>query len=279
MVDAELAPASALPKRGLRRAEKISLWALALTTVLALTGPLLAPHDPTERAAAPFLGPGDAGLLGTDDAGRDVFSRVLAGIQASWLAALGVVAAAVLIGGMIGVLAGTRGGRLDSVLMRVTDLALALPAPVLAIAIVAALGPGLLNTLLALTFVWWALYARLTRGEARALVVRPHFDAARLSGSHGPRLVVRHVLPGVLPTLLVAATLDLGVVILTLAGLSFIGLGAPPPAPELGAMAARGQQYLLGHPWIALAPALAVFVLACLSNLAGDGLRTLFRHS
>ena len=146
---------------------------------------------------------------------------------------------------------------------------------VLAIAVIAALGPSLPHTLVAVGIVWWPWYARIVRGEVRAQAVRSHVDAARLAGVGRTRLALRHLLPGAFPAVLVTASLDVGSLVLILAGLSFIGLGSPPPAPELGAMAARGMPYLFGHPWIPLAPAIAVFLLAFAANLAGDGLRDL----
>jgi len=146
---------------------------------------------------------------------------------------------------------------------------------VLAIPVIAALGPSLPHTLVAVGIVWWPWYARIVRGEVRAQAVRSHIDAARLAGVGRTRLALRHLLPGAFPAVLVTASLDVGSLVLILAGLSFIGLGSPPPAPELGAMAARGMPYLFGHPWIPLAPAIAVFLLALAANLAGDGLRDL----
>ena len=244
-------------------------------TLVALAVPWIAPHGPTSQVGAPFLGPGHGGLLGTDDLGRDLLSRVLYGMRTSWFSALGVVTVSVVLGGAVGLLAGVRGGRTDAVLMRLTDLALALPGPVLAIAVIVAIGPGLGHVLIAVLIVWWPYYARIVRGEARALVVRPHVDAARVIGLGTSRLALRHVMPGVLPPVLVAASVDLGALVLTLAGLSFIGLGAPPPAPELGAMSSDGLVYLFGHPMIPVAPAVAVAALAFFANLAGDGLRNL----
>jgi peptide/nickel transport system permease protein len=152
---------------------------------------------------------------------------------------------------------------------------LALPGPVLAIAVIVAIGPGLVHLLLAVLVVWWPYYARIVRGEARSIAVRSHVDAARVAGVGFVRLLRRHVLPGVLPAVLVSASVDIGALVLTLAGLSFIGLSAPPPAPELGAMASQDLVYLFGHPLIPLAPAVAVSVLAFAANLAGDGLRNL----
>jgi peptide/nickel transport system permease protein len=263
----------------LGRLEKGGLVVLALTTFVAVAAPVLAPHAPNAPlSVGPFSPPLHGALLGTDDLARDIFSRVLYGIRASWLSALVVIASGVLIGGTVGLVAGTAGGSVDVVLMRITDLFLALPGPILAIAVIAALGPSLPHTLLAVGIVWWPWYARIVRAEVRAQAVRAHVDAARLSGVHRVRLAMRHLLPGAIPAVLVTASLDVGNLVLTLAGLSFIGLGSPPPAPELGAMAARGMPYLLGHPWIPLCPAVAVFVLAFAANLAGDGVRDLLEH-
>ncbi|MBA2573303.1 MAG: ABC transporter permease [Nocardioidaceae bacterium] len=198
------------------------------------------------------------------------------GLRTSWLSAVAVIASAIVIGGATGLVAGARGGWVDALLMRLTDAFLALPGPVLAIAVAAALGASLRNTLIGIAVVWWPWYARLVRGEVRALAARPHVDAARLSGVSPMRLMFRHLLPGALPPIIVAASLDVQILVLTLAGLSFLGLGAPPPSPELGAMAARGADYLFASPWIPLAPGCAVFILAVAANLAGDGIRDLF---
>jgi peptide/nickel transport system permease protein len=146
---------------------------------------------------------------------------------------------------------------------------------VLAIAVVASLGPSFWHTLFAVALVWWPFYARIVRGEVRALAARPHLEAARLAGASAPRRALRHLLPGAVPAVVVTASLDVGNLVVTLASLSFLGLGAPEPAPELGAMAARGLQYLLQEWWVPVMPALAVFALAFASNLAGDALRDL----
>ncbi len=260
-------------------AEKAGFVAVGLITLVALVGPLLAPYDPNETVGPNLQSPSTEFLLGTDDVGRDIFSRVLYGTQTSWFSALAVVASGALIGLVIGLIAGIRGGWVDSVLMRITDAGLALPGPVIAIAVAVALGPSLFHTLLAVTLVWWPFYARVIRGEVRAVVVRPHFDAARLAGVGGARLAWRHVVPGVMPAVIICASVDLGFLILTLAGLSFLGLGAPPPAAELGGMASQGLEFLFSFPWIAMVPAVAVFILAVAANLAGDGLRDLLEDA
>lgn len=261
---------------GLSLLDKVSLSLLALVTAVAAIGPVFAPYAPDVAAGPAFTRPLSSGyLLGTDDIGRDIFSRVLYGVQSSWFSAFVVIASGVIVGGLIGLLAGALGGIVDSILMRITDTFLALPGPVLAIAVVAALGPSLRNTLVAVAIVWWPYYARIVRGEVRALAARPHIDAARLAGAGRTRIMLRHLLPGAVPVTVVAASLDVSALILTLASLSFLGLGAPAPAPELGAMTARGLTYLLEYPWVPLVPAFAVFLLAVVANLAGDGLRDL----
>ena len=249
---------------------------LVVVTLVALLAPLLAPHDPLQPAGLPQQPPGSGGfLLGSDSIGRDVASRILYGLRASWFSALAVIAGGVLIGGLIGLVAGTAGGVVDTVLMRVTDAFLALPAPVLAITVAAALGPSLVHTLIAVSIVWWPFYARIVRGEIRTLAARPHVEAARLAGAGRVRLALRHLLPGSVPAVVVTASLDVGNLVLTLAGLSFLGLGQPQPAAELGGDAARNLSFLLQQWWIPVMPGLAVLVLALAANVAGDGIRNL----
>jgi peptide/nickel transport system permease protein len=221
--------------------DRMAIVLLVLITVGAVVIPAIAPYKPNIIAGDSFVKPGAHFLMGTDEVGHDIFSRVLYGIRTSWFSALEVIASGVLIGGFIGLVAGTAGGWIDDVLMRVTDLFLALPGPILAIAVVAALGPSLNHTLIAVGIVWWPFYARIVRGEIKALAARPHVEAARLAGVGRIRLATRHLLPGAVPATVVTASLDVGNLILTLAGLSFLGLGAPAPAPELGAMSAAAS--------------------------------------
>lgn len=251
---------------------------IIIVTLVAVAVPVLAPHDPLLPVGMPLQAPGQDGfLLGSDSVGRDILSRVLYGARSSWFAALAVVAVGVLIGGLVGLIAGTFGGWVDSVLMRITDAFLSLPAPVLAIAVVAALGPGFLHTLMAVSIVWWPFYARLVRGEIARLAARPHVEAAKLAGAGRIRLAGRHLLPGAVPNTLVAASLDLGTLILTLAALSFLGLGQSAPAPELGADSARNLSYFLQQWWVPVMPGLGVLVLALIGNIAGDSLRNLMK--
>jgi ABC-type dipeptide/oligopeptide/nickel transport system permease subunit len=260
-------------RRNMALGDQVALVLFVIVLVVSLVGPFLLPFNPGVPAGGPFNPPGSPNLLGTDEVGRDMFTRILYGARTSWITAFIVIASGVAFGGAIGLAAGAAGGWLDTVLMRLTDTFLALPAPVLAIAVVAVLGPSLFHLVLAVVIVWWPYYARIVRGEIKALSARPHMEAARLAGVSTFRLWTRHLLPGAIPPIIVAASLDVGGLILTLAGLSFLGLGAPQPAPELGAMVARGLPYLLDFWWVPVTPAAAVFILAVLANLSGDALR------
>jgi peptide/nickel transport system permease protein len=256
-------------------------WALVAllvaVTLVAVFARQLAPYNPVQPVGAlnlPPLSPGH--LLGTDGIGRDLLSRTLIGIQVSWLSALVVVASGLLIGGTIGLVAGATGGWVDSLLlMRITDLFLALPGALVAIAIVAALGPGLSNTLIGVALVWWPYYARIVRGETKALAARPHVEAAKLAKVGRIRILTRHLLPGVVPTAVITASLDIGNVVLLLAALSFLGLGQQAPAPELGADTARALSQLLSQWWVPGVPGLAVLLLTLIANLGGDAIRSL----
>lgn len=253
---------------------------LFAVTLIAIAVPVIAPHDPLAPVGMPLQAPGKDGfLLGTDSIGRDIFSRVLYGVRASWVAALIVVAVGLSIGGLVGLIAGATGSWVDSLLMRITDAFLSLPAPVLAIAVVAALGPGFIHTLIAVSIVWWPFYARLVRADVNRLAARPHIEAAKLAGAGRFRLASRHLLPGAMPNALVAASLDIGTLILTLAALSFLGLGQSAPAPELGADSARNLSYFLQQWWVPVMPGLGVLVLALVANIAGDSLRNLMKTS
>jgi peptide/nickel transport system permease protein len=248
-----------------------ALMPIAVMTAICVAAPLLATHSALDvTSAGPFHAPSFAYPFGTDEIGRDIFSRVLYGIRESWLSAVGVIAVGAAFGALVGALAGAFGGLVDMVLMRITDLFLALPAPVIAIAVIASIGPSLFHTLLALSVVWWPWYARIVRAEVRAHAARPHADAARLAGVSKARLVLRHLLPAALTPVVVTMSLDVGNLILALASLSFIGLGAPPPAPELGAMSSQGLEYLLAYWWVPIAPAAAAALLALVANLLGD---------
>jgi peptide/nickel transport system permease protein len=279
-VDAEF-PLAALRKRGefvgsfrrLRLSDRAAILGLGALILIAIFAPLIAPESATAPSGLPLDSPSASAWLGTDEVGRDILSRLIFGLRLSLVGAVVVITSGVVIGGLIGLVAGAVGGWVDMLLMRFTDLFLALPAPVLAIAVVAAIGPSFGHTLLAVAIVWWPWYARIVRGEITAIKAKPHVEAAKLSGVSRPRLWSRHLAPGTFPPVLVVASLDVGYVVLILAGLSFLGLGAPAPSPELGAMAAQGLRFLLSKWWVPVFPGVAVALLAFLSNLAGDGLR------
>ena len=251
----------------------ISFAAVLLIVLIALFAKHLAPFSPNLPVGDPLAAPGAAHLLGTDEVGRDMMSRILVGMASSWWGAMIVIASGVVFGGLVGLVAGAAGGIVDGLLMRFTDVFLALPGAVLAIAVVSAIGPSYSHTLFAVSIVWWPLYARIVRGEVTRLRASPHIEAARVAGAGRVRLAMRHLLPGAIPPTIVAATLDVGALVLVVAGLSFLGLGAPAPAPELGAMSEHGLTYVFDAWWIPVLPAVAVAVLVVVANFAGDSVR------
>jgi peptide/nickel transport system permease protein len=268
-----------LTKGALRYLSKDWLNALGVALVLfvfflAIFGDTIAPYSPTEVNVKSRLQPASGvHWFGTDHVGRDVFSRVLSGAKYSvWMAAL-ILSIAVTVGVCVGLFAGFAGGAADEILMRLTDLFLAFPALIFAIAIAATLGRGLTSTGIALTTVYWPWYARMTRGQALSLKSREYVLAARCTGASSFRILGRHIWPNVLPVLLIQVTLDVGYAILSTAGLSFLGLGAQPPQPEWGAMILDGRQYMRDFWWIATFPGAALFVTVLGFNLLGDGLR------
>lgn len=257
--------------------ERIGLAGVLLITLIAIFGPFFTPYDPMLRVAAAYLPPDAAHWFGTDEIGRDLFSRVILGVRYTWLPGLAVIGISLVIGTVIGVFAGMVGGWVDTLLQRVVELFLVLPSTLIALAVVAALGPGLVNTMIAITIFWWPWYARMSRDEVRRIRARPHVEAARIAGVKGPRLMFRYLLPGAVPALAVAATLDVANIILTLSVISFLGLGLPAPAPELGAMTSRSVDSLTVYWWLPMIPALMIFVMSILANLAGDGIRSALR--
>ncbi len=249
---------------------------LVLVIVLtALVVPVLPLHDPNVTAPARRLsGPGVNGyVLGSDQLGRDLLSRLLWGARVSITVALVAAAVAFIAGGSVGLIAGYYGGVVGTVLMRLIDVLMAFPYVLLAIALVAALGPGLLNALIAIAVVNISFYARGVR--AAVLVVRQmaFIEAARALGARDVRIVLKEVLPSVAPPLLVFVTLNIGALIVETAGLSFIGLGAQPPTADWGTMLADGRQFMMTAPHVAAVPGLAMLVLVWGLNMVGDGLR------
>lgn len=275
MVTAKLSRRQHSSRDAVPALDKIGTIAFVALVAIGLFAPLLAPFDPTMPAGAPFTPPNSVYWLGTDGVGYDIASRVMYGLRASILAAAIVVGAGAAIGAAVGSVAGLGPRWLDDLFMRLTDLFLSVPAPLVAIAIVVALGPGYLTMLAGITIVWWPLYARIARSQIVATRGRPHTQVATLSGIPFIRRTRRHILPATYPTLITTMSQDIGALIVTISSLAFLGLGAPSPAPELGAMVARGLPYLFTQWWIPFAPAAVVFVLAFTASLAGDAITTL----
>jgi peptide/nickel transport system permease protein len=248
----------------------VGAWAL-----VAAFGPVVAPHSPLDLDVMNRLQPPNAShLFGTDEAGRDNFSRVIYGARITIPVAVGVIVVASAIGVGIGAVSGYAGGRTDEVLMRIVDVVLAFPAIVLAMAITAALGPGLPHAMLAIVLVVWAEFSRLMRGQVLAAKANDYVVAARAMGAPTWRVLLRHVLPNSFPPVVVKGTLDIGNAIILTAALSFIGLGAIPPAPEWGAMIAAGQTKF-EYWWVATFPGLAILSVVLGFNFLGDGLQDL----
>jgi peptide/nickel transport system permease protein len=245
-----------------------------LFVAVALAAPLVAPFDPIQTSwTAIRKPPGDLYPLGTDEVGRDVLSRVIWGARASLLAGVISVMIALGIGVPIGLLAGYAGGWVDQFIGRVTDAMLACPFLILAIALAAFLGPSLGNAMIAIGVSATPIFVRLTRGQVLSVKVEDYVEAARAVGLAHVRIAARHVLPNVLPPVIVQATLAIAAAIIAEASLSFLGLGQQPPAPSWGSMLNSAQRFLIQAPWMAIWPGLAIFLVVLAFNLLGDGLR------
>lgn len=255
-------------------AAMIGLSIVVLLLLVAAFAPLIAPFDPIAQALDKrLLPPSSTNWFGTDALGRDIFSRVVFGTRVTLVIVLLVVVTVGPIGLLIGCAAGYLGGWVDTVLMRITDVFLAFPRLVLALAFVAALGPGLENAVIAIAFTAWPPYARVARAETLVIRKADYIAAIRLQGASQARIVWRHVVPMCMPSLIVRSTLDMAGIILTAAGLGFLGLGAQPPIPEWGAMISAGREQIFDQWWVATFPGLAICVVALGFNLLGDGLR------
>jgi peptide/nickel transport system permease protein len=259
-------------RQAVRRPSSVAgLAFLALLVLAALLGSLVAPYGASQLDLKHQLAAPDAShWFGTDDLGRDVFSRVVVGARYSVLSIAAVLSLALLIGTVVGAAAGYLGGLVDEALMRVTDVFLSFPSLVLALAIAAALGRTLTSAIFAIALVWWPGYARLVRGQVLSVKGNEYVDAARALGVSRARILVQHVLPNSMAPVLVQLSLDMGNVLVTFAGLSFLGLGAPPGTPEWGALVNDGQQYLLSSWWFSTLPGLVLFVTALNLNFIGE---------
>jgi peptide/nickel transport system permease protein len=231
-------------------------------------------YDPTRpNIQAKLTGPSWEHWFGTDDLGRDVFSRTISGAKYSLAIAFVILIIAVTFGTIIGAVAGYLGGMIDELLMRLTDMFLAFPALILAIAIAASLGPSLRNTVIALSVVYWPWYARLVRAQVLSIKTREYVEAARSIGSPGGRVLLRHIMPNAVSVVIIQMTLDVGYAVLATSGLSFIGLGAQPPTPEWGRLITDGRQFFRDSWWFITFPGLALTLTVLGFNLVGDGLR------
>ncbi|MDB5788695.1 ABC transporter permease [Caballeronia mineralivorans] len=251
---------------------------LLLLIVFAAIGPLLPLQDPLRQVLSDrILPPGSPShWFGTDQLGRDILARLVIGSRLTLSIAILVVVLVVPVGLLIGTTAGFCGGFVDTVLMRLTDIALAFPKIVLALAFAAALGPGVINAVIAISITAWPPYARLARAETLRLVQADFIHVARLQGASSMRILLRYIVPMCSSSVIVRATLDMAGIILTVAGLGFLGLGAQPPSPEWGFMVASGRGVLLDAWWVATIPGIAILLVSLAFNLLGDGLRDVF---
>ena len=247
---------------------------VGITAIAALFGPFLAPWDPyAQELALRLAGPTSGHVFGLDELGRDILSRLLVGARISLLVGLAVVSVSSSVGILMGSIAGYYGGRIDQLISRVMDVLLAFPGILLAIALVAVLGPSLTNVVLALSLIGWVGYARLVRGQVLRARELEFVQAARALGASTPRILLRHVIPTTLPAVTVQATLGMGGAILAEAALSFLGLGVQPPTPSWGTMLNYGRGHLLDAPHLTVFPGMAIAILVLGFNFLGDGLR------
>ena len=250
------------------------LTLVILLMVIALFSEQLAPYDPYEQNLMEAMQPPSTKhIMGTDQHGRDMFSRVLVGGRTSIFATLALVAVIALFGTVVGTLCGYYGGSVDSFVMRISDVCLAFPGLVFAMAVAALLGGGISNAVLALAVISWPKYSRVARSQTLALKTAPFISAARLSGCGSNQIILRHILPNILGPILVTAMLDIGTMMMELAGLSFLGLGAKPPVAEWGNMMSSGRSMLQMYPWVVLSPGIGIFISVALFNLLGDTVR------
>jgi peptide/nickel transport system permease protein len=250
------------------------LGLVLLLVAVAILAPWLSPRSPLEQdLARRLLPPGTGNLLGTDELGRDILSRILYGARTTLVIVALVIVLVAPVGLAVGTVAGYAGGFLDGALMRVTDVFLAFPRLILALAFVSAIGPGLVNAIVAIACTAWPPYARIARAETLTIKNREFIAAARLQGASALRILWSHVVPLCTSSLVVRVTLDMAGIILTAAGLGFLGLGAQPPLPEWGAMISSGRKFVLDQWWVAAMPGIAIFIVSLGFNLLGDGLR------
>jgi peptide/nickel transport system permease protein len=253
----------------------IGLGILVFLVLTAAFATILAPHDPFIQDLGARLQPpfSDGYILGSDSLGRDILSRLVYGSRITLYIVTLVTILAPVVGLLVGTIAGYAGGWTDAILMRITDIFLAFPRLVLALAFVAALGAGIENAVLAISLTAWPAYARIARAETLTIRNSDYIHAVKLQGAGPLRIIIKHIWPLCISSLVVRVTLDMAGIILAAAGLGFLGLGAQPPSPEWGAMISEGRRFILDHWWIATMPGLAIFTVSLAFNLLGDGLR------
>jgi peptide/nickel transport system permease protein len=257
-----------------RKAAVFALAVIAIFVAAAVLAPLISPYNPDLQTwTAVRKAPSALHWFGTDDVGRDVLARVIYGARASLLAGVISVAIALVVGVPVGLISGYLGGFIDALFSRITDALLACPFLILAIALAAFLGPSLGNAMIAIGITTTPIFIRLTRGQVMAVKVEDYVEAARAVGNPHWRIALVHILPNILPALLVQATLSIAAAIIAEAALSFLGLGQQPPAPSWGSMLNAAQRFLVNAPWMAIWPGLAIFLTVLSFNLVGDGLR------
>jgi peptide/nickel transport system permease protein len=268
-------PSARAWRRLLRRKGAIfGLAVITLFVLIAVFAPLIAPYDPTQQSWTTIRKPPSMKhWFGTDESGRDLFSRVIFGARASLLAGVVSISIALGLGVPIGLLAGYGGKLIDAVIGRIIDAMLAIPFLILAIAMAAFLGPSLQNAMIAIGLTAAPIFVRLTRGQVMAVKVEDYVEAARAVGNPAMRIAIKHILPNILPALIVQATISVATAIIAEASLSFLGLGQQPPSPSWGSMLNTAQRFLINAPWMAVWPGLAIFLAVLSFNMLGDGLR------
>ncbi|MCD8198840.1 MAG: ABC transporter permease [Phascolarctobacterium sp.] len=262
--------------KGLKTNRAFALFSglVALLLLIAIMAPVISPYDPLEAIMKnAYLPPSAEHLFGTDKLGRDNFSRILYGARYSISSVLMLVAIIFVVGTTLGILAGYFGGKVDIVIMRFSDMMISFPGMILAIAVAGVLGGSLFNAIIALTIVSWTKYARLARSMVLKIKKRDFVEAAVVNGGKAVHILWTHIVPNILPLMVITAASDIGAMMMEMAGLSFLGFGSQPPAPEWGLMLNEGRQQMQTAPWLMIFPGIAIFITVVIFNLWGDALR------
>lgn len=263
--------------RDFTKVKFIFFLALAVGIILiAIFAEFIVPYDPyAQNLSKALQAPSSSHILGTDRYGRDMLSRVIMGARISVFSTLALVLIISVFGTIVGIFCGYNGGKLDSLIMRISDVFLAFPGMVFAIAVAGVMGGGMINAVIALAVISWPKYARIARGQVLAIKEMPYIAASKLSGSSTVKIIFRHIMPNIAGPVLVTAVLDIGTMMMELAGLSFLGLGVQPPAAEWGSMMSNGRSMIQTSPWVVLGPGFAIFITVAIFNLLGDTIRDL----